>query len=92
MNTSLRVLIVTSEWPTPEQPELAPFIVQQVKFLRLAGMEIDVFSFRGAKNPFKYMRAWLEVQRRLRRKRYDLVHAQFGQSGLLVFPKRIPWL
>jgi len=90
MNTSLRVLIVTSEWPTPEQPELAPFIVQQVKFLRLAGMEIDVFSFRGAKNPFKYMRAWLEVQRRLRRKRYDLVHAQFGQSGLLVFPKRIP--
>ena len=90
MNTSLRVLIVTSEWPTSEQPQLVPFIVQQVKFLRLAGMEIDVFSFRGAKNPFRYMRAWLEVQRRLRRKPYDLVHAQFGQSGLLVFPKRVP--
>jgi glycosyltransferase involved in cell wall biosynthesis len=90
MNTPLRVLMVTSEWPTPEHPEWAPFVVQQVKFLRLAGMEVDVFPFHGARNPFNYIRAWVQVQRRLRRKRYDLAHAQFGQSGSLVIPKRVP--
>jgi glycosyltransferase involved in cell wall biosynthesis len=30
------------------------------------------------------------VQRRLRHGSYDLVHAQFGQSGLTALPKRIP--
>jgi teichuronic acid biosynthesis glycosyltransferase TuaC len=90
MDNPVRVLIVTSEWPTVEHPEWAPFIVQEVKFLRLAGLEVDVFSFRGAKNPFNYIRAWLDVHRIFRRQHYDLVHAQFGQSGVLVIPACMP--
>ena len=67
-----------------------PFIVRQVEFLRRAGVDIDVFAFRGARNPFNYLRAWYRVQKKLRRQRYDLVHAQWGQSAPVALPTRLP--
>lgn len=86
-----RVLVITSEWPTPNRPEIAPFLVREVQALRRAGVAVEVFAFRGAMNPGNYLRAWGRLLPRLNRARYDLVHAQFGQSGLLaLFPKRLP--
>src|SRR6266571_28523 len=86
----LRVLIATSEWPSPEFPYTSPFTVQQVEFLRRAGVEVDVFSFRGARKPVNYLKAWKQLRKRLDPSRYDLVHAQHGQAGLLPWPKRLP--
>jgi teichuronic acid biosynthesis glycosyltransferase TuaC len=86
----MRVLMVTCEWPTPERPHLVPFIVRQVEFLRRAGVDVDVLSFRGAKNPFNYLRAWFRVRQRLRRHSYDIVHAQWGQSAPTTLPTRLP--
>ena len=89
-NALVRVLMVTSEWPTPEHPLDVPFLVQQVDFLRRAGVEIEVFYFRGARNPINYLKAWWTLRKKLDPRRYDVVHAQFGQAGLLPWPKRLP--
>jgi teichuronic acid biosynthesis glycosyltransferase TuaC len=86
----MRVLMITCEWPTPDKPHLVPFIVRQVEFLRKAGVDIDVFFFRGARNPFNYLRAWYRVQKKLRQGSYDLVHAQWGQSAPTALPTRLP--
>jgi teichuronic acid biosynthesis glycosyltransferase TuaC len=90
MTTRPRVLMLTSEWPTPQRPYHAPYLVQQVDFLRGAGVDVDVFSFRGARRPLNYLKAWWRLRRQLRQRRYDLLHAQFGQSALLAWPKRLP--
>ena len=90
MNLPMRVLMITSEWPTAQSPNDVPFLVRQVSFLRRAGVQVDVFHFHGAKNPLRYIRAWRDVRNKLRRKSYDLIHAQFGQSALLAIPKRLP--
>ena len=92
MQAPIRVLMVTSEWPTLENPFLVPFLVQQVEFLRRAGVEVEVFFFRGAKNPANYLRAWWRFNRRYksRRTQYDVVHAQFGQAALIPWPKQLP--
>jgi teichuronic acid biosynthesis glycosyltransferase TuaC len=90
MPPTIRVFMITSEWPTVGQPRTTHFIKRQADFLKAAGIDVDVFHFQGHKNPLKYLRAWTQAQRRLARERYDLVHAQFGQSGLLALPKRIP--
>jgi glycosyltransferase involved in cell wall biosynthesis len=92
MPAPIRVLMVTSEWPTPESPFAVPFLVQQVEFLRRAGVKIEVFFFRGAKNPVNYLKAWWRFNRqyKCRRTRYDLVHAQFGQAALIPWPKLLP--
>jgi glycosyltransferase involved in cell wall biosynthesis len=86
----MRVLMITCEWPTADQPHLAPFVVRQVEFLRRAGVQIDVFSFRGAQNPINYLRAWSRVHRKMRDGGYDLVHAQWGQSALPALPTQLP--
>lgn len=86
----LKVLYITSEWPTPEHPDRAPFIVQQVEFLKKAGLHVEVFFFRGRKNPLNYLKARRAVKRKLKINDYDIVHAQFAQSALLVIPCSIP--
>jgi teichuronic acid biosynthesis glycosyltransferase TuaC len=86
----LRVLMVTSEWPTRRRPYDAPYLVRQVDFLRRAGICVEVFAFRGARNPWNYLKAWKGLRRRLHDGEYDLIHAQFGQSALLTWPKRLP--
>jgi teichuronic acid biosynthesis glycosyltransferase TuaC len=87
---SIRVLMVTCEWPSPGVNVTAHFIKRQADFLKAAGVDVDVFPFKGAKNPLNYVKAWLRLGRKLRRERYDLIHAQFGQSGLVALPKRLP--
>src|SRR5439155_732241 len=45
---------------------------------------------RGEQKLNRYVGGWLRARRQLDPARYDLVHAQFGQSGLLALPKRLP--
>src|SRR5258708_36613156 len=86
-----RFLMIRSDWPDRAGwGGTATFISRQVDFLRAAGVDVDVFRFRGDGKPLRYAAAWLDVQRRLRRERYDLIHAQFGQSGLLALAKQLP--
>jgi glycosyltransferase involved in cell wall biosynthesis len=85
-----RVLMVTCEWPRDTWGGTAHFIVRQAEYLRAAGLEVDVHDFVGARDPRNYVRAWVDVRRRLRTGRYDVVHAQFGQSALAAMPCPLP--
>ena len=88
---AIRVLMITSEWPTPDGgPRTTNFIKRQAEHLQAAGVDVDVFHFKALKNPWNYLKAWMEARRRIARNHYDLVHAQWGQSGLLALPKRLP--
>jgi len=86
---ALRVLMITSEWPT-DAAHTAHFVSRQFRFLRAAGVDVDVFHFRGSKQPLRYLAAWAALRIRMWMRRYDLVHAQFGQSGALAFPTELP--
>jgi glycosyltransferase involved in cell wall biosynthesis len=82
--------MVTSDWLWNSWGGPAVFVARQAEFLRRAGVQVDLFPFRGSRRPGNYLAAWREVHRRLRHGSYDLVHAQFGQSGLTALPKRVP--
>jgi len=86
---ALSVLMLTSEWPRAAD-HTAHFVQRQVRYLEAAGVRVEVFPFRGAKSPMRYASAWLRARRRLARRDFDLVHAQFGQSALLAIPKHLP--
>jgi len=76
--------------PQPGQPQTTHFIKRQAEYLRRAGVDVEVLHFRGQRRPWKYALAWFRARRRLMFGRHDLVHAQFGQSGLLALPTRLP--
>jgi glycosyltransferase involved in cell wall biosynthesis len=84
--------MITTNWPAPGRPRTSHFIKRQADFLRAAGVAVDVFHFEGRKNLASYAKAWIGVRRRLRANRYDLIHAQFGHSGVLALPRRLPFV
>ena len=92
MSSPLKVLMVTTNWPAPGGPRTSHFIKRQADFLQAAGVDVEVFHFQAQKNVVRYVKAWLAVRRKLRSNRYDLIHAQFGQSGLMALPKRTPYV
>jgi teichuronic acid biosynthesis glycosyltransferase TuaC len=90
MTSGIRVLMVTSDWLWNSWGGPAVFIARQAEYLRRAGVHVDLFPFKGERRLSNYVAAWQEVQSRLRHGSYDLVHAQFGQSGLTALPRRVP--
>src|SRR5437016_3066305 len=86
----MRILMLTSVWPTPDHPERAPFVVRQVRFLQKQGLDVEVFHVDGRKNPLNYLRAWVRVQRQIARGAYHLVHAQWAQAALPSLPAPVP--
>ncbi|MBI5668002.1 MAG: glycosyltransferase [Chloroflexi bacterium] len=79
----IKVLFITSQWPTPQFPAAAPFVEREVRALREAGVEVDVIAYEGGWSISKYIRAVREMRRCLKQNRYDLIHAYFGQCGLV---------
>jgi teichuronic acid biosynthesis glycosyltransferase TuaC len=86
----IRVLMITAAWPHPGEPCTTHFVKRQADFLLAAGVDVEVLHFRGGRRPWNYVRAWFKARRALADGRYDLVHAQFGQSGLPALPTRLP--
>jgi len=86
----LRILVITSEWPTKEHQEYVPFLVNEVNRLRNYGLGIEIFSFTGHKNPINYLKAWISIRKSYDISSFDLIHAEWGQSALLALPKKLP--
>ncbi len=79
----LRVLFISSQWPTPEHPEIAPFVPREVNSLREVGVQVDVLPYRGGFSVGNYVRAIRQMRRMLRENEYDLIHVYFGQCGVV---------
>ena len=76
----VRALVVTNMWPTEAEPQIGPFVVDQVEALRrMDGVEVDVFAF--GPGPRALARAMRDVRTRHRDSGYDVVHAHFGLSA-----------
>jgi glycosyltransferase involved in cell wall biosynthesis len=86
----MKVLIVTSEWPTIEHPEWVPYITDQIEDLESLGINVNVFHFRGNSNPFNYFKAWKNIHSILNSVQVDIIHAHWGYNGLLCLPCKVP--
>jgi len=59
-------------------------------FLRKLGIEVEVFPFRGNKNPLYYFDPWWKLRQQHCLTSLDLIHVHWGQSGILAVPCKIP--
>jgi teichuronic acid biosynthesis glycosyltransferase TuaC len=86
----LRVLFVSSGWPTDEHPHDSIFVARQANALRRAGAHVGVVSYAGRLDPRNYLRARRAIAREVAAGRYDVVHAHFGQSTLAIPRSDLP--
>lgn len=78
---SYRVLVVTNLWPSAADPGYGSFVKAQMESLRSLGVDYDVLFIDGRRSRRNYVSGLFDLRRRLRRTRYDLIHAHFGLSG-----------
>ena len=81
MPRTYRVLAVTNMWPNEADPSFGSFVRDQLESLRPFGVDYDVLFVNGRQSRWNYLRGMGEVRRRVRARRYDLIHAHFGLSG-----------
>lgn len=84
----IQVLFVTTQWPTPDYPNRAPFVAREVDALRDAGIPVEVFVYSGGWNPPRYLKAVRQIRKMVREGEYSLVHARFGQCGIVALSQR----
>jgi glycosyltransferase involved in cell wall biosynthesis len=76
----VRALVVTNMYPTAERPALGSFVRDQVDALRRRGdVEVELHAFNGGLR--SYPRAAIDLRRRFRGTRFDVVHAHFGLTA-----------
>jgi glycosyltransferase involved in cell wall biosynthesis len=76
----VRVLVVTSLFPTPEHPERGRFVADQVDSLRkIDGVEVEVFRFEPGGASF--ITAARDLRRKHGKDSFDVVHAHHGLGG-----------
>jgi teichuronic acid biosynthesis glycosyltransferase TuaC len=82
--TPLRVLMVSSEWPTPDMPYRAPFLQVLADSLIDQGAKIETVVSNAGKNPLRVLSARRRVRRAVQENDYDVVHVHFGWNRPLV--------
>jgi glycosyltransferase involved in cell wall biosynthesis len=79
----MNVLWLTNMWPDAQRPWYGSFVRSQARSLERVGVDLDVLYVPGYLSSLEYARGASEVLRRTNRRRYDLVHAHYGHSGVL---------
>jgi teichuronic acid biosynthesis glycosyltransferase TuaC len=89
----VKVLAVTSMYPTEAAPGYGIHVYEQVESLRALGLGVDVLTIGGPtpdgrRHPGKYVRALIALQRRAALSRPDVIHAHYGLSGAIASVQR----
>jgi glycosyltransferase involved in cell wall biosynthesis len=79
----MRVLIMTSIYPTPENPVSGTFVRTQVESLKQAGIDIELLLLNGRFRKWNYPKAAFQLRRRLAKGSIDLIHAHIGYVGMV---------
>src|SRR5689334_20328610 len=78
-------------WPAADRPWHGTFVKTQADSLEAAGVDIDVLPIRGWEGPGEYLKACAQAARLNLDSAYDLVHAHYGQGGVVArFSMRTP--
>ena len=90
----MKILYVTNMYPTENKPVFGIFVKEQIEdAARYLDITHDVYFMNGAEKGWKeYLKAIVEVPRKIRQGGYDLVHVHFGLSGLwrLFYRPKVP--
>ena len=78
----LNILVVTAMYPHAGNEGYGAFVQHQVEQLRALGHSVTVVQFKGYESKTAYIRAALRVFMETRRRRYSVVHAHYGLTGL----------
>jgi glycosyl transferase family 1/glycosyl transferase family 4 len=79
----LHILVVTNLYPGGAVPQRGVFVENQVDSLRALGHEVELLIIDGARSRAQYLSGAFRLAGRVTKKRFDLVHAHYGLTGMV---------
>src|SRR6185437_14000654 len=79
MVVNMKILIATAIYPTTENPGFGSYVRSQEKFLRRAGVDVDVLVLKGKNRKLIYPKGIVQLRSHL--KGVSLVHAHYAYVG-----------
>ena len=84
MSSHIKILHITNMFPNSKRPEYGAFIKSQILSTVKKGIKVDVLFINGYSSKFNYIRALIKILKlNFSRKKYDLLHAHYGVSGII---------
>ena len=77
----MKILFISSHYT--HSSGSAPFVKREYNALRDLGLEIDLYAYSGGWSIINYANHLYRIYRLIKTKKYDILHARFGQCGVL---------
>jgi len=88
----MKILHITTNYPTPEYPIFGIFVKEQVESLQKLGLHCDVFFCDGqGKGYRKHITYIPKIFRLIRKGNYDIIHCHHAISAMLLCLTGIPF-
>ena len=79
----MRILVVTNMYPTEAEPAFGTVVGEQGPAFRRRGVDVEVPFVPGPRSKWNYLGGLFRLWKRLRSRRYDLLHAHYVFSGVI---------
>ena len=87
----MKILHITTNYPTIEYPIFGIFVKEQVESLQKLGLNCDVFYCDGQGKGFKKYITYIPILfRKIHRGEYDIIHCHHALSAVLLYLTGIP--
>ena len=77
----MNVLVITNMYPSKSRPYSGIFVKEQVDELLKQGINIDLLFIDTTNGKQSYFTSIFEMWKRIRKNKYDLIHAHYVHSG-----------
>ena len=77
----MKILFISSHYT--HSSGSAPFVKKEYNALRDLGLDIDLYAYSGGWSMVNYANHLYKIYRLIKTKKYDILHARFGQCGVL---------
>jgi len=78
----MKILVITSEWPSKNYPNDVPFLVEHIQSLEKLVSEIKVVKVKIG-SIWKYFQSINKINRILKINNYNIIHTHWGWNGLI---------
>ncbi len=85
----IKILIVTSEYPTPSRKNDVPWLVEQVEYVKNNGIDVTVFKIPN-QHLIKRLKAIFNLQLLIRNGKFSLIHCHWGYNTVFAYSSKTP--
>jgi len=78
----MKILVITSEWPSHNYPNDVPFLVEHIQSLEKLVSDIKVVEVKVG-SIWKYFQSIKKINRIIKNNKFNIIHTHWGWNGLI---------